>query len=125
MIQDDVLVCDCQMIHPEVVERVKNGMISDSESAKLADFFKVFGDATRIRILFALQQQEMCVCDLAAILDMTQSAISHQLRILKMNFLVKNRRNGKVIYYSLDDSHIAEIFTTALAHQHEDMSRDI
>ncbi len=82
----------------------------------LADLFKVFGDSTRIRILWALDAAEMCVCDIAYLLDMTQSAISHQLRVLKQAKLVKNRREGKTVYYSLDDDHVKQIFSMGLVH---------
>ena len=82
----------------------------------LAELFKVFGDSTRIKILCALQEEVMCVCDIAALLGMTQSAISHQLRILKQAGLVKYRRDGKVVYYSLDDEHVSNIFAQGFAH---------
>jgi transcriptional regulator, ArsR family len=82
----------------------------------LAELFKMFGDTTRIRILWALDEAEMCVCDIAALLNMTQSAISHQLRILKQAKLVRNRKEGKVVYYSLDDEHVRLIFDQGLAH---------
>lgn len=82
----------------------------------LADLFKIFGDSTRIRILYVLFSSEMCVCDIAALLNMNQSAISHQLRVLKNARLVKNRRDGKVVYYSLDDDHVKQIFDQGLAH---------
>lgn len=86
---------------------------------KLADLFKVFGDPTRIRILYALSSGELCVCDIAELLGMTQSAISHQLRVLKQSFLVKFRRDGKTVYYSLADSHIATILAQGLDHVQE------
>lgn len=82
----------------------------------LADLFKVFGDSTRVKILCALFHSEMCVCDIAALLGMTKSAISHQLRVLKQSKLIKNRRDGKVVYYSLDDEHVKTIFDQGLAH---------
>jgi len=85
----------------------------------LADLFKVFGDTTRIKILCTLLQEEMCVCDIAALLDMSQSAISHQLRVLKQARLVKYRKEGKVVYYSLDDDHVKEIFDKGLLHVNE------
>ena len=83
---------------------------------ELADLYKVFGDTTRIKILYVLLKQEMCVCDIAQALEMTQSAISHQLRILKQMDLVKNRRDGKTIYYSLADNHIASILNQGMEH---------
>ncbi|MBQ2805244.1 MAG: helix-turn-helix transcriptional regulator [Clostridia bacterium] len=85
----------------------------------VAELFKVFGDSTRIRILSALLGQELCVCDLCSLLDMTKSAISHQLRILRQTKLVKNRRSGKEVYYSLDDDHVATIISIAIEHTKE------
>ena len=90
--------------------------VDDQTLFRLADFYKVFGDPTRIRILYALSKQELCVQDIADELSMTQSAISHQLRILKQSFLVKNRRDGKTIYYSLNDDHVATIMSQGLEH---------
>ncbi|NLP44089.1 MAG: helix-turn-helix transcriptional regulator [Peptococcaceae bacterium] len=85
----------------------------------LAELFKLFGDTTRIRILWALSEAEMCVCDIAFLLNMTPSAISHQLRLLKQARLVKNRKEGKVVYYSLDDDHIKLIFDQGMIHINE------
>ena len=85
----------------------------------LAELFKVFGDTTRIKILWALAESEMCVCDIAFLLNMTQSAISHQLRVLKQARLVKNRKEGKVVFYLLDDAHVKQIFDQGLIHIHE------
>lgn len=91
--------------------------IPDSEILQsLADLFKIFGDPTRIRILCALSEQELCVCDIAAILEMSQSAISHQLRTLKQSHLVTSRRDGKTVYYSLADSHVSAILSQGLEH---------
>jgi ArsR family transcriptional regulator len=86
----------------------------------LAELFKVFGDSTRTKILWALDEEEMCVCDIAYLLNMTQSAISHQLRVLKQAKLVKNRREGKIVFYSLDDEHIRQILEIGLIHIMED-----
>ena len=102
------------------VEKVKETMPNEELLYDVAELFKVFGDSTRIRIICALFDQEMCVYDLAACLDMTQSAISHQLRILKANKLVKNRREGKMMYYSLDDEHVKLIFEAGYRHIMED-----
>jgi ArsR family transcriptional regulator len=85
----------------------------------LAEFFKVFGDSTRLKILYALSMSEMCVCDLAALLSMSQSAISHQLKVLRQTRLIKYRKDGKVVYYSLDDDHIRRVFEQGLAHVNE------
>ena len=108
--------CDCTIIHEDVVDKVKSTMPEEEDLYNLADFFKVFGDSTRIKIISALLTCEMCVCDIAALLNMTHSSISHQLRVLKQARLVKFRREGKVVYYSLDDGHIKEIFNTGLLH---------
>ena len=111
--------CDCDVIHQEVVDRVRNRMPKEETLYDLAEFFKVFGDSTRIRILWALAESEMCVCDIANLLNMTQSAISHQLRVLKQAALVKNRRDGKVVYYSLDDEHVQQIIDQGMTHINE------
>ncbi len=108
--------CDCTIIHKDVVNTVKASMPIEESLYDLAELFKVFGDTTRIRILYALFSSEMCVCDIAALLNMTQSAISHQLRVLKQARLVKFRREGKVVYYSLDDDHIKHVFDQGLNH---------
>ncbi|TYQ12825.1 UNVERIFIED_CONTAM: ArsR family transcriptional regulator [Acetivibrio alkalicellulosi] len=108
--------CDCNIIHEDVVNRVKKGMPKEELLYDLADFFKVFGDTTRIKIIYALLTCEMCVCDIASLLNMSQSSISHQLRVLKQARLVKFRRDGKVVYYSLDDGHIKQIFDQGLLH---------
>ena len=94
--------------------------IDEEKLYELADFFKVFADSTRIRILYVLKSSEMCVCDIAQTLNMTQSAISHQLRILKQTKLVKNRREGKTIFYSLADDHITMILSQGIEHIEED-----
>ncbi len=108
--------CDCDVLHEDVVAAVSRRMPTDDRIMALADFFSVFADSTRVRILWALDQAELCVCDIAVLLNMTKSAISHQLRILREKDLVKNRRDGKVVYYSLADNHVKEIFETAVAH---------
>ena len=111
---------DCQPLFPEVVDAVQNTMPRDTDIDKVASFFKVLGDQTRIRILFVLFEAEVCVCDLAETLHMTQSAISHQLRILKANKLVKSRREGKQIFYSLADDHVRTIIDQGREHIEED-----
>lgn len=108
--------CSCNIIHEDVIETVKSKMPEENSLYDLAELFKVFGDSTRIRILWALAESEMCVCDIAALLNMTQSAISHQLRVLKQSRLVKHRKDGKVVYYMLDDEHVRRIFDEGLAH---------
>lgn len=109
--------CDCNVIHIEAVEQSKSKMLDVETNDEMAAFFKVLGDPTRMKIVNALiQTNELCVCDIANILQMTQSAISHQLRVLKQGKFVKGRRDGKVVYYSIDDHHITEIFNTAKTH---------
>jgi DNA-binding transcriptional ArsR family regulator len=108
--------CDCTVIHQDIVDKARKSMPEEEKLYDLAELFKVFGDTTRIKILYALSASEMCVCDIAALLNMTQSAISHQLRVLKQARLVKFRRDGKVIYYSLDDEHVKQIFDQGLVH---------
>lgn len=108
--------CSCNVIHKEVVENVKNKLPKEETLYDLAELFKVFGDSTRIKIICSLFESEMCVCDLSVLLNISQSAISHQLRVLKSARLVKFRRAGKVIYYSLDDEHIKQIFNAGLHH---------
>ena len=109
-------VCECNAIHQDVVERVKKYMPEEETLYDLAELFKVFGDTTRVRILCALFESEMCVCAISILLGMSQSSISHQLRVLKSAKLVKNRKEGKVVYYSLDDEHIKHIFEQGLEH---------
>lgn len=108
--------CDCNVIHQQVVADVSEKMPADEILSKLAELYKVFGDGTRIKILCALQYSEMCVCDIAALLGMTKSAISHQLRTLRQSKLVKPRKDGKVVYYALDDEHVGNIFEQGLSH---------
>lgn len=108
--------CNCTIIHEEIINKVKDNIPKEEILYDLAELFKVFGDSTRIKIICALFEAEMCVCDMAALLSMTQSAISHQLRVLKQARLVKFRREGKVVYYSLDDEHVKHIFDEGLNH---------
>jgi ArsR family transcriptional regulator len=111
--------CTCTVIHEDVVNNVRDQMPQDETLYDLAELFKVFGDTTRIKILCALFEAEMCVCDIASLLNMNQSAISHQLRVLKQARLVKYRKDGKVVYYSLDDEHIKQILDLGLMHVEE------
>lgn len=108
--------CDCEVIHSEVVEYVRANLPSGKMMFDLSGFFKVLGDGTRTRIISALNVSEMCVCDLAVLLDMTKSAISHQLRALKKANLVKSRKEGKIVFYSLTDYHVKAIFDKGLEH---------
>ncbi len=112
--------CDTVEVHEELLNIVNSTMPEETELYDLAELFKVFGDSTRIRILFVLFEAEVCVCDLAAALNMTQSAISHQLRILKQNKLVKSRREGKSVFYSLADSHVRTIIAQGREHIEEE-----
>lgn len=116
----EAVFCDCEVIHAEAVKRAKEKMIDESELYDLADFFKVLGDSTRVKIMSALDSGEMCVCDLAVLLNMTKSAISHQLRSLRQANLVKYRKEGKVVYYSLSDDHVRDIFEKGLEHIREE-----
>lgn len=111
--------CDITEVHEDLLKIVNDTMPEETELYDLAELFKVFGDSTRIRILFVLFEAEVCVCDLAQALHMTQSAISHQLRILKQNKLVKNRRVGKSIFYSLADDHVRTIIAQGREHIEE------
>lgn len=111
--------CEDDCIHENLLKIVNEKMPAETELYDLSELFKVFGDSTRIRILFVLFEAEVCVCDLANALNMTQSAISHQLRILKANKLVKNRREGKSVFYSLSDDHVRTIIAMGLEHIEE------
>lgn len=119
MEKNGIECCDTEELHPGLLNIVNEKMPAEEELYNLAELFKVFGDSTRIRILFVLFEAEVCVCDLAHALNMTQSAISHQLRILKQNKLVKNRREGKSIFYSLADDHVRTIIAQGLDHIEE------
>lgn len=113
------LVCDCEVIHADVVNSVAEKMSSKDEYIGLASLFKLFGDGTRVQILHALEQTEMCVCDIAALLGLTKSAVSHQLKALRLANLVKFRREAQTIYYSLADSHVKEILDKGFEHLRE------
>ena len=119
MQQERVEGCDYIHVHEDIVRKVNEQMPEEDKLYDLADFFKVFADTTRIKILYVLLVQEMCVCDIADTLKMTQSAISHQLRILKQMDLVKYRREGKTVFYSLADDHIVSILSQGLDHINE------
>jgi len=108
--------CDCDVIHEGAVNVAREKMPQEETFYVLADLFKAIGDSTRIKILWALDEEELCVCDIAYLLNMTQSAISHQLRVLKQAELVKSRRDGKIVFYSLADEHIKQIFDQGLIH---------
>ncbi len=120
MKKEDIELCDTHEIHEELLEKVRANMPEETALYDLAELFKIFSDSTRIRILFVLFEAEVCVCDLADTLRMTQSAVSHQLRILKQSKLVKNRREGKSVFYSLADDHVRTIIAQGLDHIQED-----
>ena len=109
-------ICESELIHEDLVKKVKSTFPKDETIFDLADFYKIFGDTTRVKILYALDKSELCVCDIAALLEMTISAVSHQLKILRDSNLVKTRREGKVIYYSLADEHVQEIIECGMEH---------
>lgn len=111
--------CEFLCIHENVVQDVLRRMPEEELLYDLAEFFKVFGDSTRIRILYALKENELCVCDIANLLELTQTAVSHQLRVLKSSKLVKARRSGKTVFYSLDDDHIHSILDMGIHHLEE------
>lgn len=112
--------CDCEVIHADLVEKVRCRMSDKDEYINLASLFKLFGDGTRLRILNALEYSEMCVCDLASLLGVTKSAVSHQLKALRMANLVKFRREAQTVYYSLADDHVKEIIDIGFEHLRED-----
>ncbi len=116
---NDVECCETFQTHEELLKIVNEKMPEEAELYDLAELFKVFGDSTRIRILYVLFEAEVCVCDLAEALNMTQSAISHQLKILKQSRLVKSRREGKSVFYSLADGHVSAIIAQGREHIEE------
>ena len=111
---------DCNVIHQEVVNQVRDRMPEDDILLDLADTFKLFSDSTRLKILYALMEAEMCVCDISVLLGMSKSSVSHQLRVLKQSNLVKYRKAGRVIYYSLADEHVRTICRMGMEHVLED-----
>lgn len=111
--------CDTRIIHIEKVKVAKESALAPTMLDRLSLFFKTFADTSRIKILMALRQQEMCVCDIAAFLEISESAVSHQLRFLRNSGIVANRREGTVLYYRLTDEHASEIIAKGLEHIHE------
>ena len=109
-------VCDCDVIHEDIVNEVRSNLSTKEEYVELASLFKMFGDGTRVQILHALEQHEMCVCDLAVLLGLTKSAISHQLKSLRLAKLVKYRREGQNVYYSLADDHVKKMIDIGFEH---------
>lgn len=111
--------CDCEVIHDSMVADTRSKMQPDADYSRLATLYKMFGDGTRVKILHALELNELCVCDLAALLGVTKSAVSHQLKALRLANLVKSRREAQVVYYSLADDHVKEILDMGFAHIYE------
>lgn len=109
-------VCDCNVIHQDVVDKITSEMLKDDLFYKIADFFKILGDTTRTKILFALDEEEMCVCDIANVLNMSKSSISHQLGTLRRSGIVRCRKEGKEVYYMLDDDHVKKVIEVAIEH---------
>lgn len=116
MMKIEQLECEETIIHEEVIDRLQTNMLKQEQFDMLSTLFKMFGDSTRLKILSALFQEELCVCDIACLLTMSHSAISHQLSVLRQNRLIKYRRSGKNVYYSLDDEHIQKIYDAGVAH---------
>ncbi len=119
MAENEVERCEFLYVHQEVVNKVKQEMPQDETLYDLAELFKVFGDSTRIKILYALFEAELCVCDIAQLLNVSQTAVSHQLRVLKNNKLVKFRKEGKNVFYSLADDHVRRIINQGIEHVEE------
>ncbi|MDD6160178.1 MAG: metalloregulator ArsR/SmtB family transcription factor [Oscillospiraceae bacterium] len=117
--EQELECCSFLSVHQDTVDRVLSEMPGDERLYDLAELFKVFGDSTRIKILYALFEAEMCVCDIAQLLGLTQSAVSHQLRVLKNARLVKPRREGKTVFYSLDDDHVRGMIEQGMEHIEE------
>ena len=118
-IEQEVERCEYMYVHQDVVNKVKQDMPQDETLYDLAELFKVFGDSTRIKILYALFEAELCVCDIAQLLSVSQTAVSHQLRVLKNNKLVKFRKEGKNVFYSLADDHVRRIIHQGIEHVEE------
>lgn len=118
-LEKNIELCEQEEVHEEVLSVIKSKLPKEEDMYELAELFKVFGDSTRIRILFVLFEAEVCVCDLAATLNMTSSAVSHQLNILKRCKLIKSRREGKSVFYSLADNHVRTIISQGLDHIEE------
>lgn len=116
MSERPIEACSFLCVHEDVVEKVQSSLPAVEQLLRLADLFKNFGDGTRVRILYVLLEAEVCVCDLATLLGMNQSAISHQLRILKQARLIKARRDGKAVFYSLADDHVATLLRNGMEH---------
>ena len=111
--------CSCRCIHEDRIDRARESALDKDENSRLSQLFKAMGDTTRLRIIYALDREEMCVCDLAVLLGITESAVSHQLRFLRQLHLVTNRRDGPILYYRLDDDHVGQLVRLGLEHIRE------
>ena len=109
-------VCDCDIIHDDLVQKAKVSLLDDDKLLLMADFYKALSDSTRIKIVNLLKDHELCVCDISVLLNMTKSAVSHQLKNLREMNLIKSRRDGKQVWYSLADDHVVEVFDISLSH---------
>ena len=116
VMQKNEELCECEIIHEDTVKKVRATFPKDEMIFDLADFYKIFGDTTRVKILYALDKSELCVCDISALLGMSVSAVSHQLRTLRDSNLVKTQRDGKVVYYSLADDHVKSVLECGIEH---------
>lgn len=114
--REDAALCSCTVIHEEILNKVRGEMTDDRHLLKIAELFKALDDPTRLKIVNAIMLSEMCVCDIAALLNMNQPAISHHLKVLRQAQLIKYRREGKIVYYALDDEHVELLFKQGLAH---------
>lgn len=113
---EEEILCDCDIVHNKVVNTALNNRVEEANLTELSELFKMLGDLTRIKIIWSLDNRELCVCDIAKVLNMTKSAISHQLAILRHAGIVKYRRDGKGVYYTLDDEHITKLYEIGLEH---------
>lgn len=113
------MTCDCEVIHQDKVQKAKQTMLDEGSLLKMADFYKALSDSTRIKIVDLLEKNELCVCDISSLIDMTKSAVSHQLKYLREMNLVKTRKKGKEIWYSLADEHVKQVFDISLTHVRE------
>lgn len=111
--------CEVNIVHNDIVEYVKSKLLDYDKAYSLSEFFKIFGDTTRVKIIHAISLKEMCVCDISALLGVSQSATSHQLKVLRQFRLVKLRKEGKMVYYSLSDEHVRNIFNEGITHIEE------
>lgn len=110
------LECDCDIIHTDLVHKAKNNLLTDDTLLNIADFYKALSDSTRIKIINILKDNELCVCDISSILNLTKSTVSHQLKNLREMNLIKNEKRGKEVWYSLADEHVKEVFEVSLEH---------